>query len=78
MKIQHIKLVAKAHQGHISIHAEIPVSGDADTYEVSIDVAPQPKKQPLTRDQLYGALSDTPMPEIIADPLPEHCDEICE
>jgi hypothetical protein len=63
MVTQRITLVAKAHGGHITIHAEIPASGDADTYEVNIDVAPQPKTPPLTLDQLYGVLSDTPMPE---------------
>lgn len=76
METHRIKILAKAHGGHITIRAEIPVSGDADTYEVNIDVAPQPKKPSLTLDQLYGALSDTPMSEIVTDPLPEHRDEM--
>ncbi len=63
MKTQRIKLVAKAHEGHITIHAEIPVSGDADTYVVNIDVEPQPKTLPRTLDELYGVLADTPLPE---------------
>jgi hypothetical protein len=76
METQRIKLVAKAHEGHITIHAEIPVSGEADTYVVNIDVEPQPHAPPLTIDELYGVLRDTPMPEIMADPLPEPRDEM--
>lgn len=78
METQRIKLVAKAYKGYITIHAEIPVSGDADTYKVSIDVEPQPQTQSPTLDQLYGTLSATPMPETIADSLPEHRDEMDE
>ena len=61
METQRIKLVAKAHEGHITIHAEVAVSGDADTYVVNIDVEPQPKTPPRTLDELYGVLRDTPM-----------------
>ncbi|HET9979119.1 MAG TPA: hypothetical protein VFQ32_01645 [Ktedonobacterales bacterium] len=63
MEPQRIKLVAKAHEGHITIHAEIAVSGDADTCVVKIDVEPQPKTPPRTLDELYGLLADTPLPE---------------
>ena len=31
---------------------------------------------PQTLDKLYGALSDTPVPAITSDPLPEQRDEI--
>ena len=73
---QHITLLAKAHAGSITVHTEIPVSGDADTYVVTIEVAPQPQTPPQTLDQLYGALSDAPLPEITTDPLPEQRDEV--
>lgn len=72
METQYVTLVAKAHAGSIAIHTDIPVSGDADTYIVTIAVAPQPQ----TLDQLYGALSDTPLPEITTGPLPEQRDEV--
>jgi hypothetical protein len=36
---------------------------------LTIEVTPQ-TKTPQTLDALYGALSDTPMPEIAIDPLP--------
>ena len=76
MAPQHITLVAKAHDGSITVHTEIPVSGDADTYVVTIEVAPQPRTFPKSLDELYGALSDTPLPESIDDPLPEQRDEL--
>jgi len=76
MTTQHITLLAKAHGGSITIHTEIPVTDDAETYVVTIDVAPQPRTPPQTLDQLYGALGDTPLPEITAAPLPEQRDEV--
>ena len=79
---QHITLIAKAHNGTISIHTEIPVSGDADTYDVTIGVTPhQPHAvlEPAARrkelEVLYGVLADTPLPEITEDPAPEERDE---
>lgn len=69
MDTQHFTFVAKAHEGSITVHKHIPVSGDADTYIVNIEVTPQ-TKTPQTLDALYGALSDTSMPEIAIDPLP--------
>ena len=75
MDTQHITFVAKAHEGSITVHEQISVSGDADTYIVNIEVTPQ-TKTPQTLDELYGALSDTPMPEITTDPLPEQRDEV--
>lgn len=71
MATQHITFLAKAHAGSITVHTEIPVAGDAETYIVTIKVAPQVKAPPQALDRLYGALSDTPMPEITDDPLPE-------
>ncbi len=64
METQRIKLVAKAHEGHIIIHAEVAVSGDADTYVANIDVEPQSKTPGRGLDELYGALSDTPMSDV--------------
>lgn len=79
VETQHITLVTKAHNGKITVRTEIPVSDEADTYLVTIAVAPQPpaSSQPSqTLDQLYGALADTPLPEITTDPLPEERDEV--
>lgn len=79
VETQHITLVTKAHNGTITVRTEIPVSDEADTYLVTIAVAPQPpaSSQPSqTLDQLYGALADTPLPEITTDPLPEERDEV--
>jgi hypothetical protein len=68
--------LAHAHAGSITIHTEIPVTGDAENYVVNIEVAPQPESPPQTLDELYGALSDAPLPEITDDPLPEARDEV--
>lgn len=79
MEIQHVTLVAKAHDGKITVRTEIPVSDEADTYVVTIAVAPQPPvspQPPQTLDELYGELMDTPLPEITTDPLPEERDEM--
>lgn len=72
MTTRHITLVAKAEAGNITVHADIPVDDEADTYVVSIGVTPQTQ----TLDQLYGALSDVPLPEITEDPLPEQRVEV--
>lgn len=71
MDTQHITIVAKAHDGKVTIHTEIPVTGD-DTYIVTIAVAPQAK----SLDDLYGVLADAPIPEIARDALPEQRDEL--
>ncbi len=72
METQHITIVAKAHNGKVTIHTDIPVSGTDETYVVTIAVAPQSP----TLDELYGALADTPLPEIPSDLLPEQRDEL--
>ncbi len=76
-----ITLTAKAHNGKVSVHADIPVSGDADEYLVSIAVTPRLPERSApqlvsTLDHLYGALADTPLPEISDDSLPEQRDEL--
>lgn len=76
METQHVTLVTNAHNGKLTLRMEIPVSGDADTYVVTIAIAPQPPVPPQTLDQLYGALADAPLPEITTDPLPEPRDEM--
>lgn len=81
METQHVTLVARAHNGKITVRAEIPVPDGADTYLVTIAVAPQPQEQVSDHahqalDQLYGALADTPLPEITDDPYPEARDEM--
>jgi hypothetical protein len=82
MEQQRITLIAKAHNGTVSIHTEIPVPGDADTYLVTIGVTPQPQSllEPTARrqalDALYGVLADTPLPEITEDPAPEERDAL--
>ena len=58
MEAQHITIVAKAHDGKVSIHTEVPVTDD-DTYVVTIAITPQSH----ALDELYGALEDTPIPE---------------
>jgi len=78
---QQLTLMAKSHDGKVSIRAEIPVSGEAEDYLVTIVVAPHFPEHPATQpaptlDQLYGALADTPLPEITDDPLPESRDEM--
>ncbi len=72
MEAQHITIVAKAHGGKVSIHTEVPVTDD-DTYVVTIAVTPQSH----ALDDLYGALADSPLPEIVSDALPEQRDELC-
>ncbi len=78
---QHLTLTAKAHDGKVTIRAEIPVSGEAEDYLVTIVVSPQLPEHPATQpaptlDQLYGALADSPLPEITDDPMPESRDEL--
>jgi hypothetical protein len=76
MEIQHLTLVTAAHNGKVTIRTEIPVSDADGTYVVTIAVSPQCSTQSQALDQLYGALADTPMPEITSDPLPEQRDEM--
>jgi len=76
METQYITLVAEAHDGKVTIRTEIPVSDANGTYVVTIAVSPQPSAQSQALDQLYGALADTPMPEVNGDPLSEHRDEM--
>jgi hypothetical protein len=78
MDTQHVTLVAEAHDGKVTVQAEIPVAGDADTYLVTIAVEPQHKANSASKtlDALYGALSDAPIPEIERDLLPEQRDEL--
>lgn len=47
-------------------------------YLVTIDITPQPPAETASRalDALYGALADTPLPEIIEDRYPEIRDEL--
>ena len=72
MEAQHITIVTKAHDGKVTIRTEVPVTGDDETYIVTIAVAPQAK----SLDELYGALADAPIPEITRDALPEQRDEL--
>lgn len=81
METQHITLVAKAQNGKITVHAEIPAPDGAGTYLVTISITPQPSaetpKHPShALDSLYGALADTPLPEITEDPHPEARDDV--
>ncbi len=79
METTQITLVTKAQNGKVTVHTEIPVSDDAETYIVTIAVAPQPSsplESALRLDQLYGALEHAPLPEITTDPLPERRDEL--
>jgi hypothetical protein len=80
MEQQQITLIAKAHNGRISIHTEIPAPGDAESYVVTIGVTPQATLEPAAQhaalDALYGALADTPLPEISEDPAPEQRDAL--
>lgn len=79
MEIQHVTLVTKAHDGKITVHTEIPVADGADTYKVTSTVTPQSAASPRpsqTLDHLYGALAETPLPEITTDPLPEERDVV--
>jgi len=68
--------VAKAHNGKVIISAEIPVSGDAEDYVVTIDVAPKASDDAIALDKLYGALADAPLPEVQRDGMPEARDEL--
>lgn len=72
----HITLLAKAHAGTITVHTDIAVDDEADTYVVTIEVAPQARPATDTLDHLYGALRDDPLPELTDDPLPEPRDEV--
>jgi hypothetical protein len=76
MATQHITLLAKAHAGTITVHTNIPVDDETDTYIVNIEVAPQPRPAADTLDRLYGALRDDPLPEFTDGPLPEERDEV--
>ncbi len=78
METQHITLVAKARNGKISVRAEVPVPDSAGTYLVTIGITPQPSAETPhhTLDALYGALADTPLPEITEDPHPETRDDV--
>jgi hypothetical protein len=71
MEQHHITLIAKAHNGTISIQTEIPVSDDTDTYVVTIGVKPQSAPEAAAQrealDGLYGVLADAPLPEITED-----------
>jgi len=72
-----VVLILKSHDGKVTIHTEIPVSGEADVYVVTVAVVPRLSTQAAqsqTLDNLYGALKDAPLPEIISDPLPEQRD----
>ena len=72
MEQQRITLIAKVENGKISIHTEIPAPGDAETYVVTIGVAPQSTTDTAAQrqalDALYGALADTPLLEITGRP----------
>jgi hypothetical protein len=78
MEQQQITLIAKAENGKISIRTEIPAPGDAETYIVTIGVAPQSTTDTAAQrqalDALYGALADSPIPEITEEPTPEQRD----
>jgi hypothetical protein len=78
VETRRITLVAQAKDGKITVSAEIPVSGGTDTYLITIDITPQPPAETASRalDALYGALADTPLPEIIEDRYPEIRDEL--
>jgi hypothetical protein len=59
MDTQHVTLVAEAHEGKVTVQAEIPVTGDADIYLVTIAVEqqlPAVAASP-TRDALSLALA---------------------
>ncbi len=81
MQTQHITLLAKAQNGKITVRAEILVSDGAETYLVTIAITPQPPAEAANHpdhalDSLYGALADTLLPEITADPHPETRDDM--
>jgi hypothetical protein len=68
MEEQQITIIAKAENGKISIHTEIPAPGDDETYVVTIGVVPQSTMDTAAQrqvlDALYGALADIPLREI--------------
>ena len=64
MEKQHVTIIAKPENGKLTIHTDIPVSGAAEAYVVTIDVTPQQPVAAHSLAQLYGILADTPMPEI--------------
>jgi hypothetical protein len=80
MEQQHITLIARAENGKVSIHTEIPAPGDDETYIVTIGVTPQSTTDTAAQrqalDALYGALADSPIPEITEDPTPEQRDAL--
>ena len=76
METLHVTLVTEAHDGKVTIRTEIPVPDAAGTYVVTLAVSPQLSTQSQSLDHLYGALADTPMPEITSDPVPEQRDEL--
>jgi hypothetical protein len=60
--------------GSIEVHAPGLTPGQQVT--VSIDVTPQAAQLHTVLDQLYGALADSPMPEMTSDPFPEARDDL--
>jgi hypothetical protein len=73
---QHTTIQAKAHDGKVVVNTIIPVSGDAEDYLISIELIPQHLPAIQSLDHLYGALADTPLPEITDETLPEMRDDI--
>lgn len=75
---QHVTLVAQAKDGKLTVRAEIPVPEGADTHLVNIDIMPQSPSETIRHvlDALYGALADTPLPEMAEDHYPEARDEL--
>jgi hypothetical protein len=68
--MQHITLIAEAHAGKVTVSADVPVPSETGTYVVTIAVTPKSEGQPAADaqralDDLYGALADAPMPEIM-------------
>ncbi len=76
MELRHLTLITKPNNGKITISAEILVTGDDDEYVVTIDVVPHAPAPSQTLDDLYGALADCPLPEIVTDLSPEQRDDI--
>ena len=59
MEQQRITIIAKAENGKINIHTEIPAPGDAETYLVTIGVTPQSATEPAAkRAKLEALLKD--------------------
>lgn len=70
-----ITLTTRARNGKVSVHADIAVSGEDRDYIVTIAVTPSSPEHaavlpPKTLDELYGALADTPLPEITDHLMP--------